>query len=556
VNASPNPTQSSAATAAEIDGITDIAVQSDSDEDDEDLLGGGRDADVQEWSQEKETRNCVQHFWAVGNAWLGALPCLQSQLGQRWALYLFWFGLVLVVALANPQGFLIVLEVFTSLALNLESGLFVGLMYYRAAKDNRVPFLAACGCALCFPSCGRRDRVRQGQNARLQHRRHSTAGDVVRTLEAKWDAVAARVKGGGTVKQEHPQSEQSLIAQGTGSTSPSAHVPTGGAALGGVQLHSADDANNGGSAVRAHVDHAVLAIPLPLPPFLGSWLMWFAVVTFLGACVFDVWTALSGLIGPHRTGWVFMGCLFALWQVLLLPRLVGPHSFTVYHSLRLRSSGEARPLLQPSTPEAASAADGAAGPHAAGTRSLQQARARGAQSTDSILPRTRDVSLPCLAVGVASLGMVFLVPGTRIAAQDAGTYALAATLGVLLVSSAVAAASVRFATRRWQMAFFLSAASALLAVSMTVAASLEANVAGAALSAVASLLLGWETLLHAQTLSMNAAMVARWQSSEGAAVWALRGSELAEVVDGVQHGSAAASPAVLPSKSYAEAAAP
>jgi len=47
---------------------------------------------------------------------------------------MFWFGFVLLVALANPSGFIVVLEVFTSLALNLEAGLFVGLMYIEAIK--------------------------------------------------------------------------------------------------------------------------------------------------------------------------------------------------------------------------------------------------------------------------------------------------------------------------------------------------------------------------------------------------------------------------------------
>lgn len=51
-------------------------------------------------------------------------------------LYLFWFGLILVVAISNPDGFFDVLEVFTSLALNIESGFFIGLMWYSAKKRN------------------------------------------------------------------------------------------------------------------------------------------------------------------------------------------------------------------------------------------------------------------------------------------------------------------------------------------------------------------------------------------------------------------------------------
>eukprot|EP01138_Halocafeteria_seosinensis_P005393 gb/GECG01005513.1/.p1 GENE.gb/GECG01005513.1/~~gb/GECG01005513.1/.p1 ORF type:complete len:1012 (+),score=102.88 gb/GECG01005513.1/:1-3036(+) len=52
------------------------------------------------------------------------------------SLYTFWFGVILVIAISNPQGFLVVLEVFTSLALNVESGFFIGLMWYSARKRS------------------------------------------------------------------------------------------------------------------------------------------------------------------------------------------------------------------------------------------------------------------------------------------------------------------------------------------------------------------------------------------------------------------------------------
>ena len=38
------------------------------------------------------------------------------------SLYVFCFGLIMIVALMNPEGFLVVLEVFTSLSLNIEGG--------------------------------------------------------------------------------------------------------------------------------------------------------------------------------------------------------------------------------------------------------------------------------------------------------------------------------------------------------------------------------------------------------------------------------------------------
>eukprot|EP00753_Platysulcus_tardus_P006833 PLAT14617.1.p1 GENE.PLAT14617.1~~PLAT14617.1.p1 ORF type:complete len:505 (+),score=208.74 PLAT14617.1:74-1588(+) len=51
---------------------------------------------------------------------------------MQWGMYAIGFGLILLIAQLNPRGFLVSLEVYTSLALNLESGLFVSFMY-RAA---------------------------------------------------------------------------------------------------------------------------------------------------------------------------------------------------------------------------------------------------------------------------------------------------------------------------------------------------------------------------------------------------------------------------------------
>ena len=54
----------------------------------------------------------------------------------QFSLYVLFFGMVVLVASLNPKGFLVVLEVFTSLALNVESGLFVALMVYLSRKPQ------------------------------------------------------------------------------------------------------------------------------------------------------------------------------------------------------------------------------------------------------------------------------------------------------------------------------------------------------------------------------------------------------------------------------------
>lgn len=52
-------------------------------------------------------------------------------------LYIVSFAFVLVIAQVNPSQFFIVMEVFTSAALNLESGFFVAIMLFISTrKDN------------------------------------------------------------------------------------------------------------------------------------------------------------------------------------------------------------------------------------------------------------------------------------------------------------------------------------------------------------------------------------------------------------------------------------
>jgi hypothetical protein len=52
----------------------------------------------------------------------------------QFILYIFFFSLVLLLALLNPKSFLIILEVFTSLALNMESGFFVAWMLWTSRR--------------------------------------------------------------------------------------------------------------------------------------------------------------------------------------------------------------------------------------------------------------------------------------------------------------------------------------------------------------------------------------------------------------------------------------
>eukprot|EP00943_MAST-04B_sp_MAST-4B-sp1_P008610 g8610.t1 len=56
------------------------------------------------------------------------IQCLSRFVNTKIILYTLGFGLILIMALLNPQGFLTMLSVFGSFALNLECGVFISLM--------------------------------------------------------------------------------------------------------------------------------------------------------------------------------------------------------------------------------------------------------------------------------------------------------------------------------------------------------------------------------------------------------------------------------------------
>ena len=372
----------------------------------------------------------------------------------------------------NPQGFLVVLEVFTSLALNLESGLFVGLMYYRAATGNTVPFLVACGCRACYrppkePSPQPRLPAKRG-------RRGSTAGEVARALESDWSRITAHIAGGGAG------------AAGAGVGGLASDSATSSSAL--MLPDVPDEAER--QPAQEVPEAPPLTIPLPLNPVFGSWLMWFTVTTFLGAVVFDIWITLAGLISPQRTAWIFAGAALAIWQVMGLPRLAGPPAFTVYHSMR---------------PEPSQADGGCA------------------------TPRMRDVVLPATAGACLCISALLVTPGIGAGAvQPAEAGAMAAAAAAL--AAWVAGGWLRFSSRAWTAAL---AADVMGIVATLVVAGLGVALekpAVATVGGLAGLLAVLAAGLHSKTLRANAAMVQRWHSPEGDAVWALRGQALARIV--------------------------
>jgi amino acid permease len=66
-------------------------------------------------------------------------------LAQRRLLHALAFSSILLVALANPKGFVVVMERFTSLSLNLEAGIFVAIMHAASAQPGGIPLPLSLG---------------------------------------------------------------------------------------------------------------------------------------------------------------------------------------------------------------------------------------------------------------------------------------------------------------------------------------------------------------------------------------------------------------------------
>ena len=64
------------------------------------------------------------------------VACRCSVLKYTLCLYLMGYGVILGVSLLNPEGFILIIEIFGSLALNVECGVFVALMAYESSVAN------------------------------------------------------------------------------------------------------------------------------------------------------------------------------------------------------------------------------------------------------------------------------------------------------------------------------------------------------------------------------------------------------------------------------------
>ena len=72
----------------------------------------------------------IQRESFAGRVWLLLPASARNDVFFKLFLYIACFGLIMAVSLLNPQSFLLVLEVFTSSALNVEAGSGIAVIYF------------------------------------------------------------------------------------------------------------------------------------------------------------------------------------------------------------------------------------------------------------------------------------------------------------------------------------------------------------------------------------------------------------------------------------------
>ncbi|KAA0161776.1 hypothetical protein FNF31_03562 [Cafeteria roenbergensis] len=292
----------------------------------------------------------------------GALPFLWTERGTLVRLCLFWFGLVLLIAQVNPQGFLIVLEVFTSFALNLEAGLLVAVMFYYAAirrgRGHRHGatsstegaslrgFCSDLAVDLCWgwgteDPMAARDKALEdgaaGHSVSVRHRQTKallgSAEDVAagRGSEVAADAAGNRLTGlgGGVDAVGDGVGASPAGGSAAAGSASAAALATGAAPTGsGTAFKAGSAARPAAEAAGAIASSALAplsedAIPLALGRGPGA-AMTIAILMLFGfALGFDVVDSSLRYLGPLATGWVLLMVLVAAWQLGVRSLLTG-----------------------------------------------------------------------------------------------------------------------------------------------------------------------------------------------------------------------------------------
>lgn len=124
-------------------------------------------------------------------------PAARGMVASRGVFYIIVFGLVLLVALLNPQGFITVLEVFTSLALNSSGGIFVAIIYLTAVLPKG---LGGCGAPEITQASIDAKRAERKKEARRASQEAAALVEATETA-ARVDAEAATARPSAVVRR-------------------------------------------------------------------------------------------------------------------------------------------------------------------------------------------------------------------------------------------------------------------------------------------------------------------------------------------------------------------
>jgi len=211
-----------------------------------------------------------------------------------------WLLLVLAVAQVNPQGFLVVLEVVTSFALNLEAGFLVAAMYFAAA-------------------------IRTAQRpGRPRRSLRDVIGDVLA------DAAGTT---GTPPPGRGPGSKDSLVLYqdadaDAAEQEAAAAEPAGGGAAAASTTHGRSPSPAGAPPSPGPAG----AIPLPLGRRAGAVLTIVVAALFGFALVFDVIDSSLRYLGPQTTGWATL-CLVLLGWLHTVKKTAWPVGAAWYAAL-------------------------------------------------------------------------------------------------------------------------------------------------------------------------------------------------------------------------------
>jgi amino acid permease len=224
-------------------------------------------------------------------------PAARAMVVSRGLFYAAVFGLVWGIAISNPQGFITVLEVFTSMALNASGGVFICVMYLTATLPKA---LGGCGAP-----------------------RVAAAPD--------YGAIAASVT---TPSAGTAAPLGATAASGEWSLSGVAGALTDSAAeeagSRSVAAHVAPDADAAADEEEEEAETLLLRLPplaqQPLGPRVlglggrvGRLLTNFALLTFMVAVLYDAYTAVADRATTTAAAFALLAGVAALWSLGLRP---------------------------------------------------------------------------------------------------------------------------------------------------------------------------------------------------------------------------------------------